>query len=63
MLRYNQYVIFKCLRGEMVDTHDLKSCAYKRTGSSPVEGNNFKYFFIISNHQVNRLLVLWDFNL
>ena len=22
----------------MVDTHDLKSCAFKRTGSSPVGG-------------------------
>ena len=41
MLRYNQHVIFNSLRGEMVDTHDLKSCAYKRTGSSPVEGNYF----------------------
>ena len=27
------------LRGEMVDTHDLKSCALRRTGSTPVEGN------------------------
>ena len=28
------------LCGGMVDTHDLKSCAKSRTGSSPVRGNN-----------------------